>query len=64
MEIRRDYRWLRGLATTLTCSSMHLDWNYPYGGVGAMGAPASKINYLTDHRVTVATAVGDSVFTF
>ena len=27
--------WLRGLATTLTCSSMHLDWNYPYGGVGS-----------------------------
>jgi site-specific DNA recombinase len=26
-EIRRDYRWLRGSASTLTCSSMHLDWN-------------------------------------
>jgi hypothetical protein len=35
LEIRREYRWLRGLATTLTCSSMHLDWNCPYGGVGS-----------------------------
>jgi hypothetical protein len=28
-------RWLRGLATTLTCSSMRLDLKHRYGAVGS-----------------------------
>jgi hypothetical protein len=32
--LRRSVDWLRGLATTLTCSSMRLDLKHRYGGVG------------------------------
>jgi hypothetical protein len=50
--------WLRGLATTLTCSSMHLDLKHRYGEIGhnigsilAMDMIAKKLRQASSYQI-------------